>query len=305
MSKSFKLIINSGSGHDEKETALSVISDMIAQAGHQLDVFKVGKSDDILKIATDAVLKAKSDNSIVVAAGGDGSINAVAGLCYEHNVPMGVIPMGTFNFFARDHHIPVDVSEAVKVLLAGELRPVPVATINGHIFLVHAGIGLYSEIMRNREKDKQYYGRYRIVAFVSSFMSLMRTRKIYTVTLKTGTDTVTRQTLNIFVGNNTLQLEKLGLTKREDVKPEELAIIILKPATSFQRVRLAFWGLVRQMKMEPRIESFIARDFVITTKEKAVNVAIDGELISLPTPLEIKSIPDSLRMIVPTQDMVS
>lgn len=302
MSKSFKIIINAGSGHDEKEKALSVITETLTGAGHQFEIIKITKSDDIIAKSRTAVLKAKADNSIMVVAGGDGSINAVAGLCHEHDVPMGVIPMGTFNFFARDHNIPVDIGEACHVLINGDLQPVPIGMINDQIFLVHAGIGLYSEIMRNRERDKRQYGRYRIVAFISSFRSLMSIRKTQTVTIKTDEETITRRTLNIFVGNNTLQLEKLGLTAPGEVKKNELAIILLKSMRPAQRLRLAFLALVRQMNLEERIERFITQEFTVETKEKRISAAIDGERMTFSTPLHFKSIPDGLRLIVPKQE---
>lgn len=297
MTQAFKLIINTSSGHDKKENALSIIREKLPL----IDIVTIEKGDDFLKKAKAAILAAKTDGSIVVAAGGDGSINAVAGLCLEHDVPMGVLPMGTFNFFARDLKIPVDLSEALDVLLTGKLAHVPVGMLNGQIFLVHAGIGLYSEIMRNREKDKRKFGRFRIVAFISSFLSLMKTKKIHTVAIETETEEINRQTLNIFVGNNVLQLEKLGLVANNEVKPDELAVILLKPMSGMQRLRFTFLALIRTMKWDRRIETFTAKNFVVETKQKNLQAAIDGELVSVSSPLHFKSIASGLRVMIPEQ----
>lgn len=302
MPKSFKLIINTGSGHNKKDEAISLTTEKLQGSGHTVEVIQISKDDDLIQKSEVAVLSAKKDGSVVVAAGGDGSINAVAGLCHRHNVPMGILPMGTFNFFARDIGIPVDLEEAVDNLMTGELIPTPIGMVNAQIFLVHAGIGLYSEIMRNRERDKRKFGRYRIVAFASSFKSLMRTRKIHTVTLDTETEKVTRQTLNIFVGNNALQLEKLGLVENNEVKDDELAIILLKPMTPLERIRLAFLGLIRNMNLDSKIENFTSKSFTVETKQKHLKAAIDGELVSVSSPLNFKSIPDGLRVIVPAGD---
>jgi YegS/Rv2252/BmrU family lipid kinase len=302
---SFKIIINAGSGHDEKDDALSLITSTLEQAGRSLEVFKIEESKDLPRIAEEAVIKAKADNSVVIAAGGDGSVNMIAGFCHDHHVPMGIIPLGTFNFFARDHKIPTDIKDAAELLLSGSLRPVPIAKINNQIFLVHAGIGLYSEIIRNREKDKREFGRYRIVALLSSFRSLMRTRQIHTISLQTEKETIKRRTLNIFVGNNTLQLENLGLAAPGEVRPDELAIVILKPVTPWQRLRLAFWGLIGQMNMDSRIERFIANDFTIDAGRKTITAAVDGEFLSFSSPIRIASIPKGLDLIVPLETVSS
>lgn len=295
MKRAFKLIINVSSGHDEKEKALTLIREKLSL----LDVVTIEKDDNFLEKAKAAVLVAKTDESIVVAAGGDGSINAVAGLCLEHDVLMGVLPMGTFNFFARDLKIPVDLFEALDVLLNGKLAHVPVGMLNDKIFLVHAGIGLYSEIMRNREKDKQKFGRYRIVAFISSFLSLMKTKNTHSVTIETETEEINRKTLNIFVGNNVLQLEKLGLVANNEVKNDELAVILLKPMSALQRLRFTFLGLIRNMKLEKRIETFTAKNFLVETEQKNLQAAIDGELVSVSSPLNFKCISSGLRVIIP------
>lgn len=297
MTQNFKLIINTSSGHNEKEKALSVIREKLPR----LEIITIEKNDNFLEKAKAAILAAKTDGSIVVAAGGDGSINAVAGLCLQHDVPMGVLPMGTFNFFARDIKIPVDLSEALDVLLTGKLAHVPVGMLNDQIFLVHAGIGLYSEIMRNREKDKRKFGRYRIVAFISSFLSLMKTKKTHSVTIETETEEIKRQTLNIFVGNNVLQLEKLGLVANNEVNHDELAVILLKPMTTLQRLRFTFLGLIRNMKLEKRIETFTTQKCLVETKQKNLQAAIDGELVSVSSPLHFKCIPSGLRVMIPEQ----
>ena len=295
MTQAFKIIINTASGHDEKEKALSLIREKLPL----LDVITIDKNDNFLQKAKAAIEAAKADGSVIIAAGGDGTINAVAGLCLQHDVPMGILPMGTFNFFARDLKIPVDLSEALDVLLTGKLGHVPVGMLNDQIFLVHAGIGLYSEIMRNREKDKQKFGRYRIVAFISSFRSLMMTKKIHSVTIETEADKIKRQTLNIFVGNNVLQLEKLGLVRVNEVQPDELAVILLKPMSGMQRLRFTFLGLIRNMKWDRRIETFTTKNFMVETRQKNLQAAIDGELVPVSSPLHFKSVPSGLRVMLP------
>ncbi len=299
MQKNFKLIINGGSGHDDKDAAIVKIEAALKAASMGIETTRISKDDDFSKKCKETVLTAKKDGSIVIAAGGDGTINLVAGFCQELSVPMGIIPMGTFNFFARDIGIPTDLDEAINLLITGQHHPTAIGKVGDQIFLVHVGIGLYADIIRNREKDKSRFGRFRIVALASSFWSLLTTTKTYNVTIETGTERLQRNTLNVFVGNNALQLEKAGISASKDLPADRLSVIILKPLSVPKRIRLAILGLFRSMKLEPQIEHFIAKSFSIETKKKNLKAAIDGELVSLISPLDFICLPQGLQIIKP------
>ena len=85
---------------------------------------------------------------------------------------MGVVPQGTFNYFARTHGIPADQTEAVGLLLRAAPTPVQVARINDRVFLVNASLGLYPDLLEDREAFKARFGRSRGVAFVAGWVCL-------------------------------------------------------------------------------------------------------------------------------------
>lgn len=88
------------------------------------------------------------------AAGGAGVINRVACLAVAHGCAFGVLPQGTFNYFARTHGIPEAPDEAVHVRLTARLHPVQVGIVNERVFLVNSSIGLYPALLEERELDK-------------------------------------------------------------------------------------------------------------------------------------------------------
>ncbi len=299
MPEKFKLIINAGSGHEDKEQALAKIGAALAEASIPLEIIRLDKGDNFQEKTRHVVETARRDGSVVVAAGGDGTINMVASFCSEHKVPMAIIPLGTFNFFARDLGIPVDLDGAINVLVNGQIRPAAIGRVGSQVFLVHVGIGLYADIIRNREKDKSRFGRFRIVALFSSFWSLLTTRKIYTVTIETEHEKITRRTLNVFVGNNALQLEKIGLAAARELPDDHLSIVILKPLSILRRIRLALLGIFRSMDLEPQIERLSAKSFTLETRRPHLKAAIDGELISLKSPLEFACASHDLLVMIP------
>ena len=94
----------------------------------------------------------------IIASGGDGSIRTVAGVLADSGVPLGVIPLGTLNHFAKDLNIPISVDEAVGVIAAGETRLVDVGEVNGHIFINNSSIGIYPYLVLDRERQRRRQG---------------------------------------------------------------------------------------------------------------------------------------------------
>ena len=125
-------------------------------------------------MATEAATLAVARGTAVVAVGGDGSLNTVAQAAHAAGCPMGVIPYGTFNYFARTHGIPTDPAAAVRLLLDAHPSPVQVAALNNRLFLVNASLGLYPELLQERETFKARFGRSRWVAFVAAGATLLR-----------------------------------------------------------------------------------------------------------------------------------
>ena len=91
----------------------------------------------------------------VVVGGGDGSIRTVASVLAGSDVPLGIIPLGTLNHFARDLRIPVFADRAVAVIASGEQRYVDVGEINGKIFINNSSIGIYPYLVLERERRRR------------------------------------------------------------------------------------------------------------------------------------------------------
>ena len=88
----------------------------------------------------------------VVAVGGDGTISSVASALVGSNTPLGVIPAGTLNHFARDLGIPVDLPGAVATIAARHMTTIDVGSVNDRIFLNNSSIGIYPDIVHARDQ---------------------------------------------------------------------------------------------------------------------------------------------------------
>lgn len=153
-----------------------------------------------------------------MVAGGDGTINAVLQAVLPTRRPFGIIPQGTFNYSSRAHGIPLDSAEATKSLLTARVEPVQVGMVNDRAFLVNASLGLYPQLLQDREEYKRQYGRQRSVAMYAGLVTLLREHRQWIVEVQHEQGSETLRTPTIFVGNNALQLEQIGLEQAEDVK---------------------------------------------------------------------------------------
>jgi YegS/Rv2252/BmrU family lipid kinase len=113
----------------------------------------------------------------IVAAGGDGTLVHVIRRAMAYGVPVGLIPLGTFNELARTLGIPLDVAGACATIAAGHQREIDVACVNGVYYLNEASIGISSRIARLQlPENKRRFGFWAIVA--TALQAFMHSRPI-------------------------------------------------------------------------------------------------------------------------------
>ena len=284
-------IVNAASGkNDSDQTRLEIEAEL--NAAGRLAVFVAARADELPRIADEAASKAVAQRSAVIAVGGDGTINAVAHAAHARGAVMGVVPQGTFNYFARTHGLPGDAGEATRALLACSPQPVQVGMVNNHVFLVNASLGLYPELLEDREAYKARFGRSRWVALASSVMTLLRSHRQLKLHIErtAGTREVTTPTL--FVGNNRLQLEQIGLPEAAAIEQGNMAAVMLRPIGTLAMLGLLFRGAMGSLGEADSVESFQFKRIVVkprsTSSKRTVKVAFDGEVSRMLPPLEFR-----------------
>ena len=132
-------VINASAGAHDVDAKRAVIESTLAAQGRRGELLVCGP-DELARVATAAAAAALARGTAVVAVGGDGSLGTVAQAAHAAGCPMGVIPYGTFNYFARTHGIPTEPAAAARQLLDARPHPVQVGAINDRVFLVNASL---------------------------------------------------------------------------------------------------------------------------------------------------------------------
>ena len=290
-------MVNGAAGSNDAQSQREVIESALAKAGRNGRLV-FSQPADLLAVAQAAALEAMSIQGAVVAVGGDGTINTVAQATYAQSCPMGVIPQGTFNYFARTHGIPADPTEAAKMLFQCAAWPVQVATVNSQVFLVNASLGLYPQLLEDREAYKARFGRSRLVAIGAGFVTLLRAHR--QLRLRIELDSAVREvrTPTLFVGNNRLQLEQVGVkvgVQAPDGAASALdegsfAAVMLRPIGTLAMMRLMLSGAMGTLGEADSVESFAFDHMVIRPRlnfgRLKVKVAFDGEVRWMQSPIE-------------------
>ena len=297
-------VINDASGAHDIGAKCQVIESALAESGRKGELL-VCRPSELQQTASRAARQAASCGAAVVAVGGDGSLNTVAQAAHSAGCAMGVIPCGTFNYFARTHGIPTEPAEAARMLLTARPHPVQVAAINDRLFLVNASLGLYPELLREREAYKARFGRSRWVAFVAAVATLLRAQRRLRLHIETGSTARDVQTLTLFVSNNRLQLDQLGAHPADGVAGTpghgSMAALMLRPIGTWAMVRLMLHGAMGTLGEAAGVESFEFHHMVIRPRlspgRRQISVAFDGEVERMRTPIDIRVLDKPLYLL--------
>lgn len=297
-------VINSASGALDIDAKRAVIEAALAAQGRTGELM-ICQPAELLHVAKKAAAAALASGGAVVAVGGDGSINTVAQAAQAAGCAVGVIPYGTFNYFARAHGIPTDPVAAMQLLLDACPMPVQVAAINDQVFLVNASLGVYPELLLDREAFTARFGRSRWVAFVAGSTTLLRAQRRLRLRIEMGATSRPLQTLTLFVGNNLLQLQQLGVEPPDTISGTpgdgSLAAVVLRPINTLSMIRLLLHGAMGKLGEAAGVESFEFKRMVVKPTlvpgRRDVVVAFDGEVARMRSPINIRVLDRPLYLI--------
>lgn len=289
------VVVNGAAGRQQGEDLAATIRHAVSAAGRQVSVRLVTHPGELGMTAVAAAAQARALRGLLVAVGGDGTLNTLAAAALDAGVAFSAIPQGTFNYFGRCHGFPADPAEAVAAVLDGCLKPVQVGSLGGRIFLVNASFGLYPRLLEDREAFKQQWGRSRAAAWGAALLTLFGHHRQHRIHLQgVGPDGATvERTLTsstVFVANNRLQLEQVGVPEAAAVEAGALVGLVLRPMGRGAMIGLALKGALGRLGEAEDVERLVFRRLQIEPgrpwwRPHEVAVAVDGEQTRMRPPL--------------------
>jgi diacylglycerol kinase family enzyme len=296
MAEKIAVVINAGAGCKYDAPWADDLTAKFAEADLDVAVTLARDGAQMLSVARAAVA---AGARVVVAGGGDGTINAVASVVAGTECALGVLPLGTLNHFAKDLAIPLELAEAIAVIRRNEAGTVDLAEVNGKVFLNNSGLGMYPEIVRDREHQQQRLGRGKWLAFASATLGALRRYPFMTVRMTLDGREQVRRTPFLFIGNNEYSISGFTLGQRDGLRAGVLSVYCAQRTSRLGLVRLALRSLFGRLRQAQDFDALLTHELVIETGRHRLPVSTDGEVNWMQTPLHYRIRPRALRVLLP------
>ncbi len=294
-------IVNSEAGSGSAgEIDAEELRKLFRDAGIEAEV-RIIPGDRVGETAEEAV---GSGVDVVVAGGGDGTIRTVAAHLAGGPIPLGVLPVGTLNHFARDLGIPVDLPGAVRVIAEGTLHSLDLGEVNGEIFINNSVLGFYPPIVKVRDRERHEMQRGKWAATISAAFKVLPRHPPLRIRVRAGEHDLVRETLFAFIGNNEYEMSAFSYGARSRLDSGNLYLYIAKIQGRLGLLGLLLLSLFRDVKRTDRLDCLSAPELTIEMEQRTVPVYLDGEVTVLETPLRYRNRVRDLRVILPGREMV-
>ncbi len=289
------LFLNPSAGAKLPVTEVSALEAAAKEGG--LEVIRIAPGIDIAAIIREQMHHGRK---LFVAAGGDGTIHSVIQPLVNSEATLGVVPVGTFNHFARDLGLPLDWRQALDVVFSGTTRQVDAARVSERFFVNNFSIGLYPELVARREERGRDYPRWkaRIHAVIATL------RKYPHVTLAVETDYLSEviRTHVFVVSNNSYDLSRIGVeSSRVTLEAGRLSVYWLPDVSRITFARFLARYLAGRVTSAPGFRSFRTAHLRVQSARKRLHLGVDGEVFTIKPPLVITIVPKSLLVKVPRE----
>lgn len=237
----------------------------------------------------------------VYVLGGDGTVLTVATSLLGHEVPMGIIPLGTANLLARDLGLPLDPEQAVETLIDPCVRRIDIGRVNGQPFLCASMLGMTTELAKTREALRGIGAWYLLPSMLTKGYWLLMLYPFRSVTLSFPDHQLSVTTRAMVISNNPLQPEPGVYPRRAHLDGGRLGIYGVHQGPLYELPRLALSLITGTWPSEPRVFNRISDRVTIDTRKPRMLTALnDGEPCQLRTPLHYDILTAALPVLVPT-----
>ncbi len=292
--KKARIIYNPTSGREAFKRELPNVLERFEKAGYETSAHATTCEGDAINAAKVAV---ERGFDIIVAAGGDGTINEVInGMAEQPNLPkLGVIPVGTTNDFARALHIPKEINKAVDVILENGSMLIDIGKVNDHYFMNIAGGGKLTELTYEvPSKLKTMLGQ---LAYYMKGIEMLPSLKPTRARIEYDGNVI-EEDIMLFLISNTNSVggfEKLA--PDADLTDGYFDLLILKKANLAEFIRIASLAL-RGAHLEEKHLIYTKAKRIKVEPEEKMQLNIDGEYGGL-LPGEFVNLQQHIEFFVP------
>lgn len=291
--KRARIIYNPTSGREKMQKNLPEILDILEKGGYETSAYATQEKGDGIEAAK---LAAEREFDLVIAAGGDGTVNEVlSGLLQVEEPPLfGILPTGTSNDFAHAVDISMDMKKATENLLLGEEEWIDVGKANGQYFINVAGGGSLMDLSYEiPSKLKTVLGQ---AAYYIKGIEKLPQLKPYPIRIECEEHTLEEEVTMFFVCNSSVVAGYPQMAPGASLQDGLLDVWVLKKSNMFDFMRILRKVKRGKHEEDEKIIHFQTKEIKIHSEEK-IQLNIDGEYGG-DGPFHIEVIPKKIKMII-------
>jgi YegS/Rv2252/BmrU family lipid kinase len=294
------LIFNPVAGQGDPNRELEIIKNILSPQ-FDLDIQFTSKEIDAGELAQEAV---KNGVEILLAAGGDGTLSAVAEATVGTNIPVGAIPRGTANAFAAALGLPSAIEEACQMIKNGRTQKVDAGMCNGKSMVLLSEIGFGAEAIDNASRESK--NRWGMLAYVLSGIQQLKDLKPFAVEIEIEDKIVHLPEVNsVTVANVAPPTSILAQGPAGIIGDDGLLDVTIIAVEKWTEAIAASYHLLQSGLSGNAAEregiGYVRTKRVKITAEPPQKVVLDGEIIGT-TPIEVECIPNGLTIFVPGKE---
>jgi YegS/Rv2252/BmrU family lipid kinase len=290
------LIFNPTAGQGDPVEELVKIREIL-EPKLNLDIIPSHKGISTLELTQQAISK---DAQIILIAGGDGTISSAAEALIGIKIPVGIIPRGTVNAFAKALNIPIDIKAACETILSGKPRIVDTAICNGKPMIVLTGIGLEADTIK--QTNRQLKNHFGMLAFIIAGIQELRKLKIFKTYIETESQIINCQAVAVTIANTAASTSLLAHGPAGVIADDGLLDVTIFAPRNQNNAFFAAYNLLRSgftgnAIIRDDVQHF-RTNYVTVKTEPMQQVSLDGDSLGI-TNVEINSLPQSFTILVP------
>lgn len=292
-------LINSGSGFfsvDDPEPRRRRVESAIRRRDGDVRILWIDPED-----LSDAAARAAADGEgPLVVGGGDGTVNLAAAEMAGGDRPMGVLPLGTFNFIAGDLGMPLLPEAAVDAVFDGTPASVDMGEVNGRLFLHNVSLGIHSAAVQMREQYQRRLGVNKAAAAAYTLLRAILRPPMLSGYIQARDKAEFIRASFVFVGVNRFDTAPFAFVRRKTLDDGILSVFYAHQMEPEKLLKMAFRTLLsRRIEDVPDLECLLTEMMTLRSRKHKVKVVADGEIVPLRSPLVCRVRPGHLRAILP------
>lgn len=283
--------INPQSGADNRTDPAEVIKTIMLENGISFSISEIEKEMDSNKIKT--IVK-NTNAEIVIAAGGDGTVNLIASSVIGMPVKLGILPLGSANGLAYELGIPLKIEDAVQTLIKGSAQPIDAVKINNNYISLHlSDLGLNARVIKGFEEE----GKRGFMSYFKHFIKVIKAPRSFRCIINTPGKTFIHRCLMTVIANSGSYRSGAVINPTGKKDDGRFEVIVIKPTRNWI-IRNTIAAFTGNFHNQPNIVVYECTSVKITVRPPQ-ELQVDGELLGKNNEVNAEIIKHALQVIVP------